>query len=141
MKRQIAANVVFVLALVAAVAGIVIYWINTHGGYYSDFTASIVAIAVAGIVVLLAIKALDNGGKRWVDILYPAAGVLLTIAAVRFLADRVESAAIILASDLEAGNALARPSIYTAFAGVICLVLAMILTGVYGMLNGKAEEA
>lgn len=139
MKRQVAANVTFVLALVLAIAGIVIYWINTHGGYYSDFTASIVVIAVAGIVVLAAIKAL--GDKKWVDVLYPAAGVLLTIAAVRFLADRVESAAIILASDLEAGNALAKPSIYTAFAGVICLVLAMVMTGVYSILNDQTKAA
>lgn len=139
MKRQVAANVTFVLALVLAIVGIVIYWINTHGGYYSDFTASIVVIAVAGIVVLAAIKAL--GDKKWVDVLYPAAGVLLTIAAVRFLADRVESAAIILASDLEAGNALAKPSIYTAFAGVICLVLAMVMTGVYSILNDQTKAA
>ena len=68
------------------------------------------------------------------------AAVLLAWTAVTFLGNRVESAAIILGSELEAGNALAKKSIFMAFAGVGCFVLGMIFTGVAGFFEQSVQK-
>lgn len=137
MKKQGLGTVFSVLAVVLALAGIVIYWMNTHGGYYSDFTPSIIGYAAAGIVVLIGLKVLAEvkGERQWMDILYILASVLLAWAAVSFLGDRVESAAVILGSDLEEGNVLARQSLFMAFAGTGCFILGMLLTGAAGFFS------
>lgn len=141
MKKQGLGTLFLVLAIVLSVAGVVLYWINTHGGYYSDFTGNIIVCAVLGIVVLVVIKVLAvvRGEKQWMDILYILAAVLLSWTAVSFLGDRVESAAIILGSSLEAGNALAKQSLFTAFAGVGCFILGMIMTGVAGFFSQQKD--
>lgn len=143
MKKQGLLGTVFLaLAVILALAGIVIYWINTHGGYYSDFAPEIVVCGAAGIAVLIVLKvlAVKIGEKQWMDFLYILAAVLLSWTAVSFLGDRVESAAIILGSNLEAGNTLAKQSLFTAFAGVGCFVLGMILTGVSGFFTQQKEK-
>ena len=142
MKKRIAGNIMFALAILFAVAGIVLYWMNTHGGYYSDFTIQIVILAVLAIVVMAAIKVLSAriGEKKWIDLLYVLAAVLLAWTAVTFLGNRVESAAIILGSELEAGNALAKKFIFMAFASVGCFVLGMIFTGVAGFFEQSVQK-
>lgn len=143
MKKQgLLGTVFWTLAVILALAGIVVYWLNTHGGYYSDFAPGIAVCGAAGAAVLIVLKvlAVKTGEKQWMDILYILAAVLLSWAAVSFLGDRVESAAIILGSSLEAGNVLAKQSLFTAFAGVGCFVLGMILTGVAGFFTQQKEK-
>lgn len=137
MKKQGLGTIFLVLAVILSLAGIVLYWMNTHGGYYNDFAVEIVVYAVLGIAVLIAIKVLTVflGEKQWMDILYIVAAILLSWTAVSFLGDRVESAAIILGSSLEAGNALAKQSLFMSFASVGCFILGMLMTGVAGFFS------
>lgn len=143
MKKQIVGTIFLLLAVLLSVAGIVIYWVNAHGEYYNDFTPSVMLYAGFGVVALLAWKVLSVtlGEKRWMDVLYLVAAILLAWAAVDFLGDRVESAAIILGSQLEAGNALAQQSLFTSFAGIGCFILGMILTGVSSFFQTTEADA
>lgn len=137
MKKQSVGTIFLLLAVLVSVIGIVIYWINAHGAYYNDFTPGVLMYAGFGVAVLLVLKLLaaKQGEKTWMDVLYLLAAILLAWAAVDFLGDRVESAAIILGSQLEAGNALALQSLLASFAGTGCFVLGMILTGVAGFFD------
>lgn len=143
MKKQIVGTIFLLLAVLLSVAGMVIYWVNAHGEYYNDFTPSVMLYAAFGVVALLAWKVLSVtlGEKRWMDVLYLLAAILLAWAAVDFLGDRVESAAIILGSQLEAGNALAQQSLFTSFAGIGCFILGMILTGVSSFFQTTEADA
>lgn len=143
MKKQIVGTTLLLLAVLLSVAGIVIYWVNAHGEYYNDFTPSVMLFAGLGAAALLVWKILSAtlGEKRWMDVLYPLAAILLAWAAIDFLGDRVESAAIILGSQLEAGNALAQQSLFTSFAGVACFILGMILTGVSSFFQATEADA
>lgn len=141
MKKQGLGTVFWTVAVILALAGIVIYWINTHGGYYSDFSPKVVVLALLGVMVLVFLKvlAVTVGEKQWMDSLYILAAIFLSCAAVSFLGDRVESAAVILGSSPEEGNILAKQSLFASFAGVGCFVLGMILTGVAGFFNQQKE--
>ena len=74
------------------------------------------------------------------DIFYPVAAVLMAIAAVWFIGARVESAAIILGSELEAGNQIARNSLFLAFVGIGCYIAGMLLAGVAGFFNLQKQK-
>ena len=143
MKKQSIGNIMLLLALVFAAAGTVIYCINTHGGYYHDFTPMIVVLAVVSMVVLIVLKVLSAklGDRQWLDLFYVLGAVLYSLTAVKFIASRVESAGIILGSDLEAGNALASQSLYMAFVGIGCFVIGMILIGVAGFFDLVKKDA
>lgn len=142
MKKQGLGTVFVILSVLAALAGTVIYYINATGTYYGDFGVKIVAVSVSGIVVLIALKVLaaKNGEKQWMDIFYPVAAVLMAIAAVWFIGARVESAAIILGSELEAGNQIARNSLFLAFVGIGCYIAGMLLAGVAGFFNLQKQK-
>lgn len=141
MKKQRLGTVFLVLAGILALAGTIIYWINTHGGYYSDFQVNTILYAIAGIVILIVLESLNKitGEYQWMDILYILAAVLFSWAAVSFLGARVESAAVILGSSLEEGNVLAKQSLFMAFGGIGCFILGMLLTGVAGFFDQKKQ--
>ena len=142
MKKQGLGTVFLVISILFAVAGSIIYWVNTHGGYYKDFKLEIIVYAVLGIIVLVILKILTTikGEKQGVDILYILAAVLLAWAGIKFLGNRVESAAIILGSELEAGNRLAKQSLFQAFAGAGCFFLGMLMTGVTGFFEQQRAK-
>ena len=62
------------------------------------------------------------------------------LAAVTFVSYRVESAGIILGSDLEAGNAKAMGSLMQAFAGIGCFLAASVFTGVSAFFRPVKEQ-
>ena len=137
MKKFTLGNIFTCLSVLAAVVGLILYAVNASGSYYHDFGVKVPLVIVAGIIVeiagLLLIKKFDE--KYVFDIFFIAAGALIMLAVVFFAAARVESAGIILGSSLEAGNDLAYSSLYQAFAGIGCLVAAMLLEGVAGFMK------
>lgn len=130
-------NIFSVLSILTIVAGIVIYVINATGAYYHDFSMTVPVIA--GIAIVLEIICLVLTKKKdeqyWIDVFYLLTGIVVMIAAVVYVGARVESAGIILGSALEAGNAAAYSSLYQAFAGIGCFVVAMLFEGVSGFLK------
>ncbi len=127
-------NLFTILSVIVGIVGIVIYGINASGSYYHDFgmTVPLIAGLALAIEVIALVLTKTRDEKYAFDILYVAAGVILMIAVVQFTGARVESAGIILGSDLEGGNALASASLYQAFAGIGCMVGAIVLEGISG---------
>lgn len=142
MKKTWLGTIFFALAVVFAVAGTVIYCINSTGSYYDDFTGRIVLVAVVGIALLIGLKIMSykNVSLLWTDVLYVASAVIIAVAAVMFLSARVESAAVVLGSQLAAGDALAKQSVYTAFAGIGCYMAGMVFIGISGFFNQEKKE-
>lgn len=132
-------NVFSVLSILTSVVGIVIYVVNATGSYYHDFSMTVPIIATIAIALEIACMVLTKKKDElfWIDLFYPLAGIVVMIAAVVFIAARVESAGIILGSALEAGNAVAFNSLYQAFAGIGCFVVAMLFDGTSGFLKQR----
>ncbi len=141
MKKKGLGIVFMAIASLFAIAGCVIYWINTHGAYYKDFNPTIILLAVLGIfaIIVLNIWSIAREEQIWMDLFYILAAVLFAYAGVSLLGDRVESAAIILGSDLEAGNKIALQSLYMSFVGVGCFIFGMIMTGVAGFFDKQKD--
>ncbi len=140
-KKLTAGNIFSIISMIAGVAGIIIYCINAFGSYYHDFGMQVPTVIAVAIVIELAAFFLTkkNDEKYVYDILYVVSGIVFMVAVIIFLGDRVESAGIILGSDLEAGNALASNSLYQSFAGIGCLIAAMILEGISGFMKQNPE--
>ena len=137
MKKFTVGNIFTALSVILAIAGLIIYSVNASGSYYHDFSARVPLIAVVGIVVeIVGLFLMKKFDERYAfDVFFVVSGVVLMIAAMFFIAARVESAGIILGSSLEAGNDVAYSSLYQAFAGIGCFVIAMLLEGIAGLMK------
>ena len=141
MKKFTVGNVFTALSVIVAIAGLIIYSVNANGSYYHDFSVRVPLVAAIGIVVevvgLVLIKKFD---ERYVfDVFFVGSGIVLMVAAMFFIAARVESAGIILGSSLEAGNDVAYSSLYQAFAGIGCFIVAMLLEGIAGLMKQNKQ--
>lgn len=143
MKKQGLGTVFLLLAVICGAAGIILYYINATGKYYDDFQTTVVMWGLAGILAV-AVNAFCErkwGDMQWTSLLYPLAGVVFAVAAITFIGGRVESAAIILGSNLESGNALAKTSLYQAFSGIGCFLAGMLFVGIAAFFNQEREAA
>ena len=140
MKAQIAGKIFVLATLILAAAGLVIYCLNASGSYYSDFNYRVVLASGAAIVLIVIQQVLYRklGDQLWLDALYPAVSVLLAVAAVIFIGARVESAAMILASELEAGNANASSALLQSFIGIGCFIAGILVCGIAGCFRQEA---
>lgn len=120
------------LALLLAGAGTGLYIINASGSYYHDFQTTVVILGSLGMALMLVLLLLTHlkGERVWMDGFYPAAAMIFAAAAIVFVSHRVESAGIILGSDLEAGNAAAMAALMQSFLGSGCLLGAALMTGI-----------
>lgn len=130
------------ITIVLTVAGMILYGINAKGSYYHDFKMTVILLGTLGIGIIVAFIVLTHikGEKNWMDIFYPAAGIVLMLAAIVFVSYRVESAGIILGSDLEAGNANAMNSLIQSFVGVGCFIAASIFSGISAFFRPVKEQ-
>lgn len=134
-ERKPGAGMIFmILALAATVGGLVLYYMNATGAYYHDFKGRIPVLSVICLIleVLVLVVAKVKGETVWLDFCYPVLAVLLVAAAMTLLGSRVESAGVILGSDLEASNAMAMPALMQSFQSIGCYFAAMLLTGISG---------
>lgn len=134
MKKLATGNLVFALAAICTLAATVIYYVNASGSYYHDFNTTTLAIGIlclaAEIIGLILIR--RTGEQQWTDLVYPVCTCLLGYEAIRYLGARVESAGIILGSELEDGNAAASAALNLSFTGIGLFVAAMLLVGIAG---------
>ena len=137
MKKQGLGTVFLFLAVICGVAGMILYYINATAKYYDDFQITVIMWEIAGILVVIVNAFCERKWEymKWTSLLYPLAGVLFAVTAVMFIGERVESAAIILGSNLESGNTLAKILLYQAFAGIGCFLAGMLLVGVAAFFN------
>lgn len=133
-KKNACGLVLRVLAVCLTVAGLVIYVMNANGSYYGDFSMQIPMLSAACLAVEAAIIGLYVTRKDSVviDLLFPVVCVLLACVVVSYVGVRVESAGMILGSDLESGNAEAMPALMQAFTSIGCYLVAMVVAGVSG---------
>jgi chromate transport protein ChrA len=139
--KKLSAGFYFSLAtIVIALIALFVYVRNGNGAYYNDFSAKIVILTVAAIVaeIVLIISARLIGERRWLDVVYLIAPILLGLSAVAFISIRVESAGIILGSDLEKGNVAASNALSQAFIGTGLYLVAMT-TGVTRSFLGQQK--
>ena len=100
-----------------------------------------VVLASGTAIVLIVIQQVlyhKLGDQLWLGVLYPAVSVLLAVAAVIFIGARVESAAMILASELEAGNAAASSALLQSFIGIGCFIAGILAVGIAGCFRQEA---
>lgn len=142
MKRIGLGLVFTALSVASAIAGVVLYIVNSTGSYYDDFRVLNVVVPLIGIVLAICptIAAYTIGEKQWTDVFYVLSSVVLAVAAVWFVAARVESAGIILGSRLEAGNQLAKDSLVQAFVGIGCFIASMLFVGVSGFFLQRKQK-
>ena len=135
-------TIFLILTIALAAAGMILYGLNSSGSYYHDFKMPVILLGILGIGIILVFIVLSRrrGEKNWMDIFYPAAGIVLMLGAIIFVSYRVESAGIILGSDLEAGNAKAMNSLIQAFVGIGCFIVASILSGVAAFFSPVKEQ-
>lgn len=134
-KRQLTVGgYIYAVGIFCTISAMVVYMINANNSYYHDFGMKIPLLTVAAIVleVVFLFAAVKFGEKTWMDIMFPVISVVLIAAAVIFISRRVESAAIILGSDLERDNALAMSAIIQAIVGIAFYVVSMLLVNVSG---------
>lgn len=145
MKRSFrpGIGVVFTgIALLLAAAGTILYSINASGSYYHDLHFTVILLGIGSIFLLAVFTGIVQikGEQLWTDIFYPAAGILLALAAIIFVSYRVESAGIILGSDLEAGNKEAMNSLIQSFIGSGCFLAASVMTGISSFFRQVKEQ-
>ena len=128
LKKQSAGFFLSIAAIMISLIALLIYIINGLNAYYNDFNFKIVMLTIPAILIEIFIILLEHafGEKRWLDVFHLIPPVLLAIAVVAFISVRVESAGIILGSELEKGNMVARQSLTQAFIGIGLYLAAMI---------------
>ncbi len=127
-KKQSVGFFFSITTIIIALLALLIYIKNGNNAYYNDFDFKVVILTVIAIAVEIAliISVRTIGERRWLDIIYLIVPILLGISAIIFISFRVESAGIILGSELEKGNAAASKALSQAFIGIGLYFLAMI---------------
>lgn len=142
LKKLRAGFFISMAAVVLAVIALFIYIANGNNAYYNDLNSVVVTITIITIIVeiILIIVTSIVGEKHFLDIFYVVVPALLGIAVLLFISSRVQSAGIILGSDLEKGNLIASKALNQAFKGVIFYFLAMIASMIGSFLR-QSEAA
>jgi hypothetical protein len=128
LKKQSTGFFFSIVTIIVALIALLVYVKNGFNPYYNDFNSKIVILTIVAIVaeIIFIVLVETIGEKRWLDIMYLIPPILLGISAVAFISIRVESAGIILGSELEKGNALASNALLQAFIGIGLYLVAMI---------------
>ncbi|MBR1813827.1 MAG: hypothetical protein IJ773_08405 [Lachnospiraceae bacterium] len=128
MKRKSSAGLFFtVLSLILAVAGAVLYYLNTTTAYFASqgLNTTILIVACAAVVVQLIYLIVGMKGTPAVNDLFPIiATALLIAAAVLFASARVNGIAALITFE---GNETTTMALYTAIGGIIALVAAALV--------------
>ncbi len=128
LKKQSSGFYFSIATIIIALIALLIYSLNGNSTYYNDYNSSIFNYTVIAIAVEIVFIVLVQtiGEKRWLDILYLVPPILFCISAIAFISMRVQSAGIILGSELEKGNVTASNALTQAFIGIGLYFLAMI---------------
>lgn len=125
--KKTTGSILTILAVVAALVGVVAYLINCNTNYFINqgINASVVACAVAGLVALVVYLVMAQKGNSMVsDILVIAAAVLLMTATMLMVNTRIASIAAVMTFENNASNMADLVSCIVGIAG--CLVATIV---------------
>lgn len=143
-KKQSIAFYIAPVTVILSIIAVSIYGHNSGLEYFNDYKGSVVALAVVSIFLQVASVVGPQFLKgRIFDGLFSVTTILscvfLMMSVMFFLGDRVYDMAIILGSDLEAGNAAAQSAMSNAIAGIVIYFIAIILNIVSAFFRVKKE--
>lgn len=125
-KKNTVGLVWYIVTIVAAVAGLIAYYINSQTSYFSSMGLDTTTIACAVIAIVLEVVYLIVGLKgtpMWADLLPLASAVLLIVSAMLLLNTRVTSFAAIISFNNNASN---MSDMYGAIVAIVILAVAAI---------------
>lgn len=127
LKKQSTGFYLTLLSAVLAGVGAAFYFVNCSTAYFSGMgvNAVVAACAIAAILAELGLILGSQflGGNKLLDLLAVAPAVLLMVALVLFIGDRVAGIASILTFE---NNAQTMADLSSALAGIVCLALATV---------------
>lgn len=142
-KKQGAGFYFSVLSVLVGIAAVILYVVNSGHSYFDTGTLnslivflSVLAIGLEVVVIVGSeFKRANRIDDVVIDVLIIAVIALMTLAFMFFVNDRVYSIAIVLGSDLEAGNASATEAIYQAIVGFVLYAVSIIFGIVAAFFN------
>lgn len=142
-KKQGAGFYFSVLSVLVGIAAVILYVVNSGHSYFDTGTLnslivflSVLAIGLEVVVIVGSeFKRANKIDDIVIDVLIIAVIALMTLAFMFFVNDRVYSIAIVLGSDLEAGNTSATEAIYQAIVGFVLYAVSIIFGIVAAFFN------
>lgn len=137
IKSQRVAFYASIVAVILALVSIIIYGVNTTNNYYvtsgsANISALVIVFTVIAMILLIAriviAEKFDGAGliKHVTSILTLVACVFIASAFFAYVGERVYDIAIVLASDLEAGNVAATDAVMQTIAGFVLYAVTLI---------------
>lgn len=129
IKRQAAGFYLTVLTILTAAASLVFYLVNCKTAYFASFGVDGILVALAMGAILAECVFLAAGErsvkKPLVDLLPPAAAVLLAVLAAFLISNRANSIAAIITFENNAQN---MADLASALAAMISGIIALIIS-------------
>lgn len=116
-----------VVAALLMLIGTIMLANNCNMPYYKDYNAIVPLLGSLAVIVAVAILVLKQFVKiPHLEALWIVVILLIGMALMIMISMRVESAAIILGSELEAGNELAQSAMSNFIAGAIITIVSIV---------------
>ena len=152
IKNQRVAIYVSIVAVILALVSVIIYGVNTTSEYYvSSGSATVSGLVVAftilsmvlviGRVVLAEMFAESKLMKHVTAAMLLVACVFLASAFFAYVGERVYDIAVVLASDLEAGNQAAMDAVMQTISGFVLYGITLIAVIVSAFFSVKKDSA
>ncbi len=126
-KRQSIGFYVGAGAMIMLLVATIMLSANSKMEYYNDFSAGPLVLGLVALIVGIAILVVNQFVKiPHFNALWIVCVVLAAVAFMLVLANRVESMAIILGSDLEKDNALAQAAMSNFIATMVINIIAIV---------------
>lgn len=146
IKKQSAGFYTSILVIILTIVCAALYSVNAATEYYSDTKSIVVVLSVIAVIACLASIIFGEFAEKSpilakiADILAVAVPVLVLIAGMLFLSDRVYSYAIIYGSDLENGNEAAQSAAGQSLVAVILYIVTALLAVVSAFFAVRKEN-
>lgn len=152
IKKQRVAFYASIVAVIMALVSVIIYGVNTTSEYYAASGSAVVSGLVVSFTILamvlllgrVVIEEIFAGDKPLVKHLTAfmvlAACVFLASAFFAYVGERVYDIAIVLASDLEAGNQSATDAVMQTIAGFVLYGITLIIAIVSAFFSVKKSD-
>lgn len=136
LKKQAAGFYCSALVFILGIVCVALYSANAATDYYGDTKSVVILMSVIAVIACLAsiifgeLAEKSSALAKVADILAVAVPVLILIAGMLFLNDRVYSYAIIYGSDLENGNAAAQSAAAQSIVAIALYIVTAVIAAV-----------
>ena len=151
IKNQRVAFYASAVAVIMALVSVIVYGVNTTSEYYvtsgsATISGLVVAFTILAMVLIIGRVVLAEmfGGNKLFGyvtaFMILAACVFLASAFFAYVGERVYDIAIVLASDLEAGNQAATDAVMQTIAGFVLYGITLIISVVSAFFAVKKDS-